>query len=90
MEPVLKDLQQAAATIPCSERWLADNLRAGKFPGHKVGRRWMLSDNDISAILQICSVTPAAFFTDTALCAAPSSSMTKTTLRRLHQSRHPP
>jgi hypothetical protein len=82
---LLMDIRQAAAKIPCSERWLADNLRAGRFPAKKVGRRWMLSDDDIIAILQICSVTPTAFPTNTALCASPSSSMTKTTLRRLKQ-----
>jgi hypothetical protein len=90
MEPVLKDLQQAAEAIPCTQRWLADGLRSGRFPGHKIGRRWMLSEGDIAAILEICSVTPGAFSTDTALGAAPSSSMTRTTLRRLRQSSHPP
>jgi hypothetical protein len=83
------DLSQAAAELHCSERWLADNLRAGRFPAKKIGRKWMLSDDDITAILQICSIIPTAFSTDTALCAAPSPSMTKTTLRRLQQSIHP-
>ncbi|MGZ4530434.1 MAG: hypothetical protein ACXVYA_12600, partial [Mycobacterium sp.] len=77
---ILKNLQQAAESIPCKERWLADGLRSGRFPGKKVGRKWMLSDDDIAAILQICSVTPSAFSIDTELCAAPSSSLTKTTL----------
>lgn len=83
---MLLDISQAAARIPCSARWLADQLRAGKFPGHKVGRKWMLSDGDIAAILRICSVSPAALSTDPAPCASLSSSMTKTTSRRLQQS----
>ena len=82
---MLLTISQAAARIPCSERWLADNLRAGKFPAHRLGRKWMLSDEDIAAILAVCSVTP----TTAGLPAAPSSSMTKTTLRRLQQTSRP-
>lgn len=85
---VLKNLAEAAAEIGASQRWLGDRLRAGKFPAHKIGRRWMFSGDDISAILEICSVTPSAFSTDNPLCASPSSSMTKTTHRRLQRSSH--
>jgi hypothetical protein len=87
----LMDLAQAAAEIGASERWLADNLRAGRFPAKKIGRRWKLSDDDISAILQICSVNHASVFSvDSSVGVSPSSSMTKTTARRLQQSSHPP
>jgi hypothetical protein len=89
MGMALIELARAAAEIGCTERWLADQLRAGRFPGKKIGRKWMLSDDDIAAILQICSVTPSVFSIDTALCASSSSSMTKTTRRRLQQSSHP-
>jgi excisionase family DNA binding protein len=82
---MLLTIAQAAARIPCSERWLADKLRAGEFPAHKIGRRWMLSDENITAILQICSVTPTAVPINTGLCAKPLTSMTKTTARRLQQ-----
>lgn len=75
----LIDLAQAATEIGSTERWLADQLRAGRFPAHKIGRRWMFSEDDISAILQICSVKHAsAFSVDSSISAAPSSSMTKT------------
>jgi hypothetical protein len=84
MEPMLKDLQQAAEAIPCTQRWLADGLRTGRFPGHKIGRRWMLSEDDIAAILQICSVNHrSAFSVDSFVSVAPSTSMTKTTRRRI-------
>jgi hypothetical protein len=87
---ILMDLSQAAAKLHCSERWLADNLRSGRFPAKKIGRKWMLSDDDIAAILQICSVNHAsAFSADSSVSVAPSSSMTKTTLRRLRQSSTP-
>jgi hypothetical protein len=85
----LIELAQAAAEIGSTERWLADQLRAGRFPGKKIGRKWKFSEDDVRAILQICSVTPSAFTTDTALCVSPSSSMTKTTRRRLQQTGHP-
>jgi hypothetical protein len=82
---ILMDLSQAAAKLHCSERWLADNLRSRRFPAKKIGRRWVLYDDDIAAILKICSVTPAA---GSSPSAATSSSMTKTTARRLQQSSH--
>jgi Helix-turn-helix domain len=86
----LWDLSQAAAELHCSERWLADNLRSGRFPAKKIGRKWMLSDDDIAAILQICSVNHSfAFSADPSVSVAPSSSMTKTTFRRLQQSSNP-
>jgi hypothetical protein len=40
-------------------RWLADQLRAKRIPGHKVGGRWMMSDSDIDATLTILHRTPA-------------------------------
>jgi len=84
---ILMDLSQAAAELQCSERWLADNLRAGRFPAKKIARKWVLSDLDIAAILEICSVTPTAFSTYGAFGAAPSSSMTPTTARRIKSHR---
>jgi len=85
----LIDLAGAAAEVGCTERWLANQLRAGKFPAHKIGRRWMFTDDDIVAILKICSVTPAGFPVKDAFCAGEASSMTKTTLRRLRQDKQP-
>jgi hypothetical protein len=88
---ILMDLSQAAAKLHCSERWLADNLRSHRFPGKKIARKWVLTEDDIVAILRICSVNHgSAFSTDSSVSVAPSSSMTKTTLRRLQQSSHPP
>ena len=76
---LLRDLSQAAAELQCSERWLAENLRAGRFPAKKIGRKWMLGNDDISAILEICSVNHASAVTvDSSVGVAASSSMTKT------------
>ena len=88
---ILMDLSQAAEKLGCSPRWLADNLRSRRFPAKKIGRRWMLDDDDIAVILKICSVNQAsAFSADSSVSAAPPSSMTKTTLRRLRQPSQPP
>jgi hypothetical protein len=83
---ILLDLGQAAAQLHCSERWLADNLRAGRFPAKKINRKWLLSADDITAILEICSVNHAPpLSVDSPISTSPSSSMTKTTLRRLRK-----
>lgn len=49
-------IAQAAAMIPCNERWLADGLRGGRFPGHKIGGEWRLTDGDLDAIIDACRV----------------------------------
>ena len=49
------DIPAAAALIGSTERWLADKLRAGAL-GHKVARRWMLTEEDLREILRICAV----------------------------------
>jgi hypothetical protein len=82
---ILMDLGQAASELHCSERWLANNLRAGRFPAKKIGRKWVLDDDDIAAILQICAVTPDGFSSDSPVSFGPGSSMTKTTLRRFNK-----
>jgi hypothetical protein len=81
----LMGLAEAAAEIGTTERWLANQLRAGKFPAHKVGRQWRFTDGDIAEIIRLCAV-PAALPTDTTLCAS-ASSMTLTTARRIRSHR---
>jgi hypothetical protein len=82
----LNSLTQAAESIGSTTRWLADELRKGRFPAHKIGRRWMFTDEDIATILQICSVSPIATSNEDAdPDVEPQSSMTPTTRRRLQQ-----
>jgi hypothetical protein len=52
-------LAEAAALIPCKERWLAEGLRAGRFPGRKIGRDWRLTDDDIHAIIAASAPEPS-------------------------------
>lgn len=44
---------EAAAMIPCKERWLVDQLRAGRFPGRKIARDWRMTRADIEEAIEI-------------------------------------
>ena len=37
-----------------SERWLIEQLRAGRFPGRKVARHWRMTEQDIADALDLC------------------------------------
>ncbi|MFN8229053.1 MAG: helix-turn-helix domain-containing protein [Mycobacterium sp.] len=57
--PLTYDLAEAAERIGgVSERWLAAQLRDGKIPGRKVGRKWRMTAGDIDACLDIFKVGP--------------------------------
>ena len=77
--------QVAGPVLPCNERFVADKLRAGLWPGRKVGRKWVLTEDDLREIVRICVVNPTAPPADTANTqASPGiSSMTRTTARRM-------
>ncbi|ASR86788.1 excise [Mycobacterium phage Findley] len=47
-----------ARRIPCSERWLTEQIRAGRIPGRKVGRHWRMTEADIEAALESFRVAP--------------------------------
>ncbi|MFA1704933.1 helix-turn-helix domain-containing protein [Mycobacterium intracellulare] len=74
-------LADAAKEIGTTERWLANQLRAGRFPAHKVGRQWRFTDRDIAEIIRLCAV-PVMFAADAGF-NTPASSMTPTTARRI-------
>jgi hypothetical protein len=82
--PLVYELDEAVAAIGVSPRWLADQLRAGKFRAHKIARRWKFSNEDLDEILRLCAVGPRP-----ALPTNPdgpqATSMTRTTARRLHR-----
>lgn len=48
-------LSVAAQLIPCTERWLADGLRSGRFKGRKIMGSWRLTDADVDAIIDACA-----------------------------------
>jgi hypothetical protein len=80
--------QVAGPVLPCTERFVADKLRAGLWPGHKVGRQWVLTEDDLLRIVESCVVnrTPAPSFNNAITQAQlKSSSMTRTTARRMRR-----
>ncbi|MGU3651844.1 helix-turn-helix domain-containing protein [Mycolicibacterium sp. A43C] len=46
---------EAAEQIGCSQRWLLDQLRAGRFRGRKIGRSWRLTEDDVIFALDVCA-----------------------------------
>jgi hypothetical protein len=57
--PLTYDLAEAAERIGgVSERWLAAQLRAGKLPGRKVGRKWRMTIGDIETAVDMFRVVP--------------------------------
>ncbi|WNO27528.1 excise [Mycobacterium phage Ageofdapage] len=53
-----RPLAEVAALIPCSERWLTEQVRAGRIPGRKIGRSWRMTQADIDAALESFRVSP--------------------------------
>ncbi len=45
---------EANEQISPSERWLIEQLRAGRFPGRKVSRHWRMTEQDIIDALDVC------------------------------------
>lgn len=55
MSGVFTTAQAAEQMKAPSERWLVGQLRAGRFPGRKVGRHWVMTAEDIDAALNVCA-----------------------------------
>lgn len=72
-------LSVAAERLGGTQRWLADGIRAGKFPARKIGKHWRMTDADIDAVLELCK-NPIYVMPE----AAPRGlSLTRTSRRRL-------
>ena len=84
--PLVYSLDQVAGSrLPCTVRWLADKLRSGEFVGHKIGRTWVLTEDDINENIGRCAVKSKAVLSveTTNPGVAQFSSMTRTTARRM-------
>ncbi|QFG08435.1 excise [Mycobacterium phage Guanica15] len=57
-EPLTFPLADVARLIPCSERWLTEQVRGGRIPGRKIGRHWRMTKADIDAALDSFRVSP--------------------------------
>ncbi|KQY02932.1 hypothetical protein ASD37_25630 [Mycobacterium sp. Root135] len=78
-------IAQAAVLMNCSPRWLVEQLRANRFRGRKVGRQWLMTEQDIADALDLCAndgprgVTQAV----TGRTRVPVASLTPTSRKRL-------
>ncbi len=45
-------VSDGARAVRKSERWYLQQLRTGRFPGHKAGRTWYLTAADITAAIE--------------------------------------
>jgi excisionase family DNA binding protein len=71
---------EVADKLGCAERWLQDQLRAGRFRGRKIGRNWRMTDSDVQFALDVCANKVVTVVAD----VAPAfSSLSKTSRRRL-------
>jgi hypothetical protein len=89
LPPLVYSLDQVAGSrLPCTVRWLSDKLRSGEFVGHKIGRTWVLTEDDINENIKRCAVKPKAVSSvDTTNCVVPQfGSMTRTSARRMRRS----
>ena len=76
---------EAAELFKCSERWLIEQIRANRFPASKIGRHWVMSEQDVSDALQITNngaPRPTAS-ADPSIKVVNFASMTPTTRRKL-------
>ena len=72
-------LSEAAERLGGTQRWLADGIRAGKFPARKIGKHWRMTDADINAVLEIVK-NPTYVMPET---GPRGLSLTRTSRRRL-------
>jgi hypothetical protein len=45
-------VKELGERLGCTSRWIEDRLRWGQFPGHRAGRTWVLTEDDIAEILR--------------------------------------
>lgn len=54
--PVLYTVAEAAAKLQIKERWYLKRLRDRQLPGHKVGRNWRVTEDDMRAAVESMAV----------------------------------
>lgn len=50
------DVEEGAARLGVTVDWYMRQLRAWKLPGHKLGNRWKLTDDDLQKALELTAV----------------------------------
>lgn len=58
------DVAEGAARLGVTVDWYMRQLRARKLPGHKLGNRWRLTDDDLHKALELTAIAANPTHTD--------------------------
>jgi excisionase family DNA binding protein len=47
-------LDEVAQSLGCTSRWLAEQVRAGHFPAHRIARHWRFTEANVEKIFAVC------------------------------------
>lgn len=88
VESLTSSLAAAARRFPCSERWLAEQIRRGRFNARKICGHWRMTEEDIEYALEQCRNTgqPSADGNDCGVTSTADENdlgLTSTSRRRL-------
>ncbi|MCU1697342.1 MAG: hypothetical protein JWR34_3405 [Mycobacterium sp.] len=48
-------VEELAAGLGCTPRWLTEEVRSGRFPARKVARHWRFTEQDVADIFHLCA-----------------------------------
>jgi excisionase family DNA binding protein len=48
-------VDELAAALDCTPRWLVEQVRARRFPARKIARHWRFTEQDVAEIFAVCS-----------------------------------
>ncbi|ORM13197.1 hypothetical protein A5N70_20915 [Prescottella equi] len=71
---------EGAKRLGQTEAWYLRQLRARKLPGHKIGRKWMLTEGDVREAIERTAIQAIA-----PMPSGPFSSLSPTSRRRLQR-----
>lgn len=60
------DVSEGAARLGVTTDWYMRQLRARKLPGHKIGRTWRLTNEDLQKALELTAIAANPRHTDPA------------------------
>lgn len=76
--PRVFTVADGATRLGQTEAWYLRQLRGRHLPGHKIGRKWMLTEDDIRQALELTAVAATPRMPDPA-------GLTRTSRRRIGQ-----
>jgi excisionase family DNA binding protein len=48
-------LVEVAQALGCTPRWLTEQVRAGRFPAHRIARHWRFTEANVEEIFALCA-----------------------------------